>query len=286
MIDPHDELQKMGIHSHHVQKMTDKDGIAVFQVSSEQHCYVLKVFDEPDNRREIRNHQILQALGVPTISVLASTEYALLFNDLTVSATFRLGRETDLADVAVARLIAKWYKALHTKGADFVPQAEEPLYDETDALTIDNMQTLQTRSHTEDNPFWPLLFARFASFRALLDALPRTLTYNDFYWTNLAVAKDGSEALMFDFNLLGKGYVYGDIRNVTSSLTVEAGKAFLAAYGSLDRSQRAIDEIVSDLFVLHTAYRRKTFPTWANNAVQRLQNGTLLARLTQLLFAL
>ena len=37
----------------------------------------------------------------------------------------------------------------------------------------------------------------------------RTLTYNDFYYTNMMVAKDKSSALMFDYNLLGKGYVYG-----------------------------------------------------------------------------
>ena len=37
-----------------------------------------------------------------------------------------------------------------------------------------------------------------------------TLTYNDFYYTNLAVLKDGTSAIMFDYNLLGKGYAYAD----------------------------------------------------------------------------
>jgi hypothetical protein len=81
-------------------------------------------------------------------------------------------------------------------------------------------------------------------------SLSRTLTYNDFYYTNLAVRKDGTAALMFDYNLLGKGYVYSDIRNVCSSLGDEAQAAFLAEYGEVDRCEITIDDVVSPIAAL------------------------------------
>jgi len=54
------------------------------------------------------------------------------------------------------------------------------------------------------------VLSRYSKLREILD----TLTYNDFYWSNFIVRKDRQAALMFDYNLLGRGYRYSDMRNV------------------------------------------------------------------------
>lgn len=122
-----------------------------------------------------------------------------------------------------------------------------------------------------------------------------TLTYNDFYWTNLIVRKDKQGAMMFDYNLLGKGYRFSDFRNVCSSLSAEAGKAFVAEYehlyiqkhGSSRQAQEAlerqIDGVAASLFSLITAYEREAFPQWAEAARTEAVNGVLLLKARALL---
>lgn len=86
------------------------------------------------------------------------------------------------------------------------------------------MDMVAERTGTRANALWNTLRERFVDMRRLIDSLPRTLTYNDFYWTNLVVSRDYTSAMMLDFNLLGKGYAFADIRNVTSSLNAEANE--------------------------------------------------------------
>ena len=102
----------------------------------------------------------------------------------------------------------------------------------------------------------------------MLQSVPQTLTYNDFYFTNLTVAKDLSCAMMFDYNLLGRGYAYADIRNVTVSLEKAARQAFLSAYGAFSPLEARLDRVVSTVVTLHFACQRKTFPAWAASALQ------------------
>ena len=77
-------------------------------------------------------------------------------------------------------------------------------FDEVHALTAENIEAVRAR--TGELPVWRLIEANWGRIRAAIDGARRTLTYNDFYYTNLAVARDGSSALMFDYGLLGKGY--------------------------------------------------------------------------------
>lgn len=98
----------------------------------------------------------------------------------------------------------------------------------------------------------------------------RIVTYNDFYYTNMVVAKDKSSVLMFDYNLLGKGYAYTDVRNVLSSLAEEAGKAFLDEYGEFDPVEKALDDVVSVVVTLYLACLRDEFPWWAQELLDEI----------------
>ena len=103
----------------------------------------------------------------------------------------------------------------------------------------------------------------YAAIHDQLCRARRTLTYNDFYYTNMVVAKDKSSALLFDYNLLGKGYAYTDVRNVLSSLSEEAGKAFLDEYGEFEPIEKALDDVVSVVVTLYRACLRDKIPWWA-----------------------
>ena len=174
-----------------------------------------------------------------------------------------LGIREDMSDPELARRIAVWYKQLHSRGYDYVCRHGESMYDESDFFTSENIACIREKTGTRGALAWVLLEQHYAAINDLLHESRRTLTYNDFYYTNMVVAKDKSAALMFDYNLLGKGYAYADVRNVLSSLSEEAGKAFLDEYGEFDLAEKALDDVVSVVITLYVACQRREFPWWA-----------------------
>lgn len=259
----HKELNKMGMVCQDVSVLQDKDGVIVARVVSGEKSYVVKCFQKDEYKREIENYRLLETLGVPTIQVIASTDSSILLEDLACSSVFRLGVREDMSDLEVARRIAIWYKQLHNRGYTYVCQQGASMYDEADFFTIDNIACIKEKTGTQDAPAWRLLESHYAAFSHLLSKVRRTLTYNDFYYTNMVVAQDKSSALMFDYNLLGKGYAYADVRNVLSSLSGKAGKAFLDAYGEFDPIEKALDDVVSVVVTLFLACQYDKFPRWA-----------------------
>ena len=168
-----------------------------------------------------------------------------------------------MSDPDVARRIAVWYKLLHSHGYAYVYQQGESMYDEADFFTLENIAFIKEKTETQNAPAWALLEQYYAAINNQLCRARRTLTYNDFYCTNMVVAKDKSSALLFDYNLLGKGYAYTDVRNVLSSLSEEAGKAFLDEYGEFEPIEKALDDVVSVVVTLYRACLRDEIPWWA-----------------------
>ena len=130
---------------------------------------------------------------------------------------------------------------------------------------------IKEKTGTQNLPVWKLINDNFDVIVSKIRCLPRVLTYNDFYYTNLIVAKDKTSAFMFDYNLLGKGYVYSDIRNVCYSLGENAKKAFLEAYGEFDKKEIIVDDVASVFVTLYHACKRKNFPSWANSTLNELK---------------
>lgn len=266
----HDELNKLGIVCDSFSILQDKDGVTVARIVSGEKSYVVKCFQKDEHKREMKNYRLLASLGIPTIQVIAFTDSALLLEDIDCSSTYRLGIEEDMSDLAVARRIAVWYKQLHSHGYGYVCQHGESMYDEADFFTLENIVSIKEKTGTQDAPAWLLLEQNYSAINDLLRKARRTITYNDFYYTNMVVAKDKSSALMFDYNLLGKGYAYTDVRNVLSSLSEEAGKVFLDEYGTFDPVEKALDDVVSVVVILHLACQRDVFPWWAQALLDEL----------------
>ena len=267
-----DELNKLGIACDSFSILQDKDGVTVARIVSGEQTYVIKCFQKDEHKRELENYRLLASLSIPTIRVIASTDSALLLEDIDRSISYRLGIEEDMSDPVVARQIAAWYRQLHSQGYSYVCQHGESMYDEADFFTLENMGCIKEKAGTQGAPAWVLLEQNYAAINDLLHKTRRTITYNDFYYTNMVVAKDKSSALMFDYNLLGKGYAYTDVRNVLSSLSEEAGKAFLDEYGEFDPVEKALDDVVSVVVTLYLACKRDVFPWWAQSLLDELDS--------------
>lgn len=262
------ELKKLNVSNSNITIIQSKDGVIVARVQVNATSYIIKYFHKDEHKREIKNYKILKSLSIPTINLLGSTDSSILMEDISQSDIFRLAAKEDLDDVVVASQIAEWYKLLHTSNKNF----DTEIYDETDLITKENIEFIKKKTGTQSLPIWKIIDDNFDIIISKIKALPRVLTYNDFYYTNLIIAKDKSSAFMFDYNLLGKGYVYSDIRNVCSSLGENAKKAFIETYGEFDKSEIIVDDVTSVLVTLYYACQRKTFPSWANYALNELKN--------------
>ncbi len=277
----HSELQRMNIAYDTLSLIRSKDGVSVWRVNSDNGSVVIKCFDKPEYRREIANYQLLKSLGIPTLEFIAHTDCSFVMEDITCSK-YRLATEEDTSAPDIAIKIAQWYKILHQNGRGYANT--HPIFDERDAITVENIHTIKERTGTDGLPVWTLIEENIDKIFSAATSLPRTLNYNDFYYTNLVVARDGSSALMFDYHLLGKGYIYSDIRNVCSSLgSDDAKKAFLTEYGHFDESEKLVDDVVDPLYSLYVACRRESFPNWANDLLERLKDNTLLTAVEKLL---
>jgi len=274
-----ESMRKMGYtdYSNNFEIISEKAGIQVVRISIHNKTYIFKYFENITDAREIQNYQILKESGIPILKIYGSTEKAILIEDIKNSSDKRLGKETDLSDISVICSIARWYRWLHKGGKKYPGLAE--LYSEYDEFTPENILDIQYKSNTPDNPIWKLILSNINSIHILISNLESTLIYNDFYWTNMAVFNNRKTALMFDYNLLGRGYRYTDIRNVFSSLSPEASEVFLNEYGDYNQDEKIIDEAISDIYTLIAAYKKKTFPLWAEGSLNKLNKGILSQKL-------
>ena len=275
------ELRRMGIPFRSLSLIRQKDGVVVWRVTTGTESYVMKYFDKPEYRREIAIYDIMQLSGIPTLKFIAHTDRSLLMEDIERS-DYRLGTAEDIRNPKIAKLVAGWYKTLHENGREYANT--HPLYDECDCLTMENIQLIQEKIGTGELPVWRTVEDQFTRIQSITVNLPRTLTYNDFHYTNLVVARDGTAAMMFDYNMLGKGYVYSDIRNVCGHLgSEEARTAFLSTYGCFDEKEVAVDNVVSVLTSLYIACQREHFPGWGNVLLAMVRDGRLQAAVEKLL---
>ena len=259
----------------------EKDGIRVERLYLPEGRRVRKTFLNAAYAREIAMYRVLNGLGVPTLRVFAEGEDLLLMEDLgDPSCAYRLATKEDMDSPETARALAAWYRSLHTRGEAYAAEHPE-LYDEYELITEESLRAVRDRTGTGALPVWSVLTDRWGELRALLDAVPRTLVYNDYYYTNMAVRRDGTAALMFDYNLAGRGCVLSDIRNVLSQLTPRAADAFLEAYGAYPPCPA--HDITEPLISLISGCRRETLPPWAEEALRRIGMPEYTHRLCELL---
>lgn len=269
------ELSKMKVDYQTLETIQNKEGIIVARVKNDTTSLIIKYFKNVEFRREIENYKILSSLHIPTLNIISTTENALLMEDICESDKYRLGIKEDLDNPMVASLIAEWYRLLHDRGSSFIEKSNDSrsFYNENDIITLENIELIKQKTCTSTLPVWRLIENNYDSIHNYIRNIKRTLTYNDFYYTNLIVAKEQTSSMMYDYNLLGKGYAYADIRNVSSSLSPKAQEAFLDTYGEYNKEELIVDGVASVIIGLYFASQKQYFPTWANELLAKLHNG-------------
>lgn len=253
--------------------MRDKDGVRVLSGRLNGRRVVVKHFSDPRQAREIANYVLLQQFDVPTLEVVAAgTDWLALENMDDASSSWRMASSADLAEPHIVTQLGAWYSRLHRAG--LAAGADQlPTYDELDLLSRESLEQVARR--------YPHLAVGLAAAAARLPEWlradrqwPRTVTHNDFAWTNLAIARDGRSVVMFDFNLMGRGTRAADLRNVASGLPPESRAPFRAAYESAS-GEVPEEEFNSDARLVHLvslviAERRgfAQLPRWAAESAE------------------
>ena len=270
-----------------------KNGVHVYKCLYGGKHAVIKYFENDDDRREILNYQILSSHNIPTIKTFALGKESLMMEDITSSNDWRLGILEDLKDIDVAMSLANWYFVFHENGT--AVKELDNLYFEFVIITKESLEVLANKL-PEAKELFRYIITNYNKFIKLIYRPSFTLTYNDFYWVNFVVRNDKKAAMMFDYNLLGKGYRYSDFRNVCWSLSDDAKIAFVNEYNRLyfekhgcnrtedEKLEKSIDDLAGLLHSLVVAFiERDSFPDWAEHAKDEAINGNLLLKAKQLL---
>ncbi len=255
-----------------------KRGREVYCIQCSGRTYVLKWFADPDAAVEVRSYCLLAECGVPTLPVYGHSDNALLLEDLTTSARWRVAREYDVREPDTGEAVAGWYRALHAAGWDLLAtpgKVPSFLGRETDSLTPHTVLEIADSIGRSSDKIWRLAAESIDAVKRGMQSLRETLNYNDFHWTNLALSRQQPplRAVVYDYHLLGIGLAYSDCRNVASCLGEKARAAFCEAYGAIDDREAALDAPVSVLVVLREALRLPRFPAWADESLRVARSG-------------
>ena len=262
--------------------LSERHGHRIWRVHLRDTAYVLKWFPSPESAlTEVAGYRLLQQLGVPTLAVRGMDSQAILMEDLASSERWRLATEEDVGSGDTGRALGSWYRVFHRNGSRFLSDVQRRptfLTRESDCLNPTTVLNLGDLLDLGNRSVWPLAAENIDLLRSAEAAMDLTLNYNDFHWTNLALSRasdDQTEAIVFDYHLLGVGTRYSDYRNVVGSLAGGAIEAFQTAYGETDSREAVIDRPLSALHSLVTATRRAEFPKWAVPSRDRAAGGDL-----------
>jgi len=223
----------------------EKWGVHLYSCNYEGNPSVVKYFVNDSDKREIENYRILNEHNIPTIKVYAYGKSSIVMEDISISDDWRLGIKEDFNDSDVAKSLAHWYFNFHEKGLT-IPELNT-LEHEFDKITEATLIMFCEKMPDAADTFKYIL-SRYGKLRKLINTPSFTLTYNDFYWSNFIVRKDKREALMFDYNLLGRGYRYSDFRNVCWCLSEKVGMIFIDEYNQLYVDKYGTNRIAEEAF--------------------------------------
>ena len=269
--------QKLHRSIQRIEQIRNKDGVVVLRLFVGNEIFVLKLFENKEYTREINIYKLFNKLGIRTLKIIELGDDYILMEDLNNSKDYHLACPEDLKNDEHIKNLALWYKQLHSKcaGIDLTD-----FYCENDLITKENIQAL---IKILPQKYIDLIFNFWDCIEKAKNSLDYTLTYNDFAIENLIVGKDC--AFMFDYNFVGKGYVYADINNVLCMLDKERKQVFQQAYGKTlaDFSlEKDVYNILSVLVSLIIASKREKFPIWANSILEHIKQPTFEENLKKL----
>jgi hypothetical protein len=287
------DLSRVGLNPSDIKAVTllrRRPGHGLFRIHDGNRSLVLKWFADATHAVEPRAYELLARLAVPTLPIHGHTAQSLLLEDLAVSPTWRLATEADVSRPTTGIAVANWYRTLHEAGLTFLADGRAKpdwLRRETDDLNPATIQQAGKRLDLIEAPGWRLAMDRIGELQQAIHAMPTTLVYGDFHWTNLALTRnEPCRAIVFDYHLLGIGPRASDYRNVCGSLDTSARSAFQSGYGQVDEREAALDAPMATLHALQIAADRPSLPSWSGPLIHEVRNGDFEMRLGQALACL
>lgn len=279
------ELEKYYIYDSNILNLSvlsDKDNILVIKFTHEGKNYVFKYFKDDFQKREVENYNLLKKLGITTVKIYGMHSNSILMEDLTSNENTRLAAISDLKDEPIVRSLAKWYLKLHTSGKEYVNNNEiKTMYCELDSLSYQRIEYIREKSNYDDEEFWELFYKNFNNIKKMyMDKV--TITYNDFFYGNMGIVNN-NDVIMFDFNLMGIGLAYFDIKNVTYGFSDILYDIFMEEYGSYDKEEELLYDVLSPIISLDVAYRKNEFPKWGVDSLEELTSGKTKEKLKELI---
>jgi hypothetical protein len=277
-------LSALGLNPKEITKIEliqQRHGNYLYRLSDGKHIFILKWFKDAIQSVEVCAYTLLEQLGVPTLPVHGRTGNALLLEDLTTNPIWRLANEDDVNLSETGEALAKWYLNLHSTGKQVIANPTEiPSFLKWDIDILDAKTILETGKKLGllENSGWALASDNIEAIKTFIHSLSGTLTYNDFYWGNLAISRQRIPSLrviVYDYHLLSIGYPFSDCRNVVGSLGDKAASAFLETYGPVDEREKIVDAPTAILVALVTASQMPSFPKWAEGCLDEVKNGEL-----------
>ena len=260
-----------------VELIRSKDGINLYRVFCDKKSYIVKFFEKKQYSREIGFYKLFQEEGVPTIKVVSYAKNSLILQDLDNNKFNRLANEKDLENEEIIKSLAKWYKILHKKGKNV---DKSKYYCEYNLITSKNLKMLQ---NILSEQCYNLLQKSMLNLNKLKCSLNYTITYNDFALENMAICN--KRAIMFDYNLAGKGTEYADVQNVCAMLSKEMQDVFISAYygkNPIPTKEIEAHYILGTLSSLILACYKTIFPKWANVLVNKVNSAEFMEKLAKL----
>jgi len=280
-----EELKQYGIKYEQItqiKELSNKDGIIVHSFEYLGVHYVLKQFMNKIHTREILNYRLLNELELPTMNVIQVEQNSILLEDINFNISYRLATKSDLEKTSIITSLAKWYRRLHDQGRRyFKDHPKMYLYSEIEDLTDENLALIRNHLCYGSDDFWQNI-NELVSLSKRYTKANRTLNYNDFSYVNVIVARDFKDAYLFDYNFMGEGLAYFDIRNVLSGIPSHLHPIFLNEYGEYNKIEETIDAILQHLVSINIAFQRASFPQWAEKSIvqmtsKAMQNNVLEA---------
>ena len=240
-----DELNKMGINNFSYQVIQEKDTIEVSRIFCKNESYVLKLFHSKKYIKELYYYDILQKLDIPTLKIISRTNCSFLLEDIE-NSDYRLCTIEDYKNPQYVQEIAKWFKILHNNGknADFSLFGND-LADFTKERLLFIKSNFDVNNSTID-----FYISNYEKIMEVINTFPLTILHNDCGYNNSVIKKDGSEAIMFDYNYTVCGNAYSEIREFILNFDNEMKDLFLFEYGEVNKREKKLYDVLHILLKL------------------------------------
>lgn len=263
-----------------LQELKEGPLCSVFRLS--KHPFVLKISSPERIELEGEFYRVLREYDIPGIEAKKLESRVLLLTDLTRSSKWRLAEKKDLQKKEIGKSCALWYKAFHDAGEKEIkkrPALKEKLPWEAEQIDAEKLNSAGEKLGVDKEKSWRKAEEVVDEIIRCVRPCVNTLTYNDFYFVNLAVErKDNGRITMFDFDHSGRGFRESDYRNVISSLGEEAAVEFKNLI-SPDPELMLFDSILSVCYSVLVASEREKIPGWVYPVLDYITSGEFSANI-------